>query len=68
MVLLQLHKTVYIELEHKLVSVGTVTTVEVAPSDKLSLDAAGVEFEHQASGKRRFIPWTEIKEIWQPLD
>jgi hypothetical protein len=43
------------------------SSITVAAEDRLSLDVAGVEFEHRASGQRRFIPWSQIAEMTQPL-
>lgn len=63
MMIIQVNKPLSIQLS------GTKgEEIEVAPEDRVSLDVSGVEFEHRASGKRRFIPWAQIKEIYQPLD
>jgi hypothetical protein len=58
-------KPITIELLRK----GTAKpeTVIVAADDRIVLDMAGVEFEHRASGRRRFIPWPSIAEMYQSL-
>lgn len=61
-------KPVTIELSEKSRSAASKGSIVVAAEDHIYLDITGVEFEHRASGKRRFLPWWEIKEMWQSLD
>lgn len=63
MQVLQTYKPVIIELKSK-----TAKPITVAAEDRIMLDLTGVEFEHRESGRRRFMPWAEVAEIWQPLD
>jgi hypothetical protein len=62
-VVLNLSKPLVIETSRK----GADASIIIAAEDRLSLDVVGVEFEHQASGLRRFIPWAQVVEMHQPL-
>ena len=41
------------------------TGFDVAPSDSIELDPAGVVFEHE--GEVLFLPWSTVKLIRQPV-
>lgn len=64
MQIVDISKPLIIVVSHK----GKDSEVVVAPEDAIYLDITGVEFEHRASGRRRFIPWSSVAEIYQALE
>lgn len=60
--IIQVSKDITVDLH------GDKPAVTIAAEDHLCLDPAGIEFECRAEGTRRFIPWSEISEMHQPLD
>jgi hypothetical protein len=46
---------------------GTVTTLTIAPDDRIAMDASVLEIEVREAGERMLIPWGRVIALRQPL-